>query len=317
MPICYTRARKVYLDGKEILENGEYTFDEMQIVETYDVLNPASVLEKIQSGVGTFSQNPLPTDFAGVADSVMEHSITYTFKGANQNMIATSVTYIQPVSFDHFGFTQCIELPSENGLKLYIPKAKSKNNGQDEVDFRTIVDASMGTGYIEGNDFENPNLPPDRELQFNPEIGVMIGYLFDYGVGGNNRKDALVNHKAIYQSSNGLKMYPLGISGNTLTQYGGFSAVCFKSFLDRSGINTGGVIAKNVFEYNNRCYIFGDFNASGIYEIMIPEKYIGHKVNVFEKRENVQLLNEIATDRVRIRVGNAAVMYGYFVAYID
>lgn len=315
LPICRTISRRVFLDGVEVLQSGEYSFDEMQVVELYNILNPADVLLRVQNGVGTFTQNPVPTDFSASA-VVISHAITYTFTGADVNFISTNTTYHQTVSFDHFGFTQCIELPADNGLKLYIPKAKSKNNGADAVDFRTIVDASEGTGSIRYNDFEVTSRPPDRMLQFNPEVGIMIGYLPDYGVGGPNREAALVNHTAYYQSNAGLKMYPYGISGNVFADgYESYSAVCFKTFIDRAGINTGGVISRNVFEYNGRCYLYGDFNASGIYEFVIPEKYYGHRVTVYEKRENVLLLDEIATDRVRVRVNQG--VYGYFVAYID
>lgn len=321
MPICKTLNRKLFLDDKEISQSGIYQFEQIKIVESYNILNPASVLSVIQQRVGTFTQNPLPIDLVDSADIAISHQIVYTFKSAVENFISTNTTFYQHLSLDRFGFTQCIELPYGDNfgtLKLYIPKAKSKNNGADAVDFRTIVNASEGAGQIEYNDFENPLLPPDRQLQFNNEIGIQVGYLFDYGVGGNNRADALVNHAAIYQSPSGMKMYPNGISGWKISEdFKTFSAVCFKIFLDRNKINTNGVIAKTVFEYENRLYIYGDFNASGIYEIIIPEKYIGHKVNIFEMRENVRLLNEIATDRIRIKVNDAAVMYGYFVGWID
>jgi hypothetical protein len=71
-----------------------------------------------------------------------------------------------------------------------------------------------------------------------------------------------------------------------------------------------------VFEYNGHWYIYADFNAVGNYEIEIPAKYQGGQIEVLEKRDNVELLTQNASEKILIRVSQDDVMYGYFVGKI-
>ena len=73
----------------------------------------------------------------------------------------------------------------------------------------------------------------------------------------------------------------------------------------------------NVFEHNNKLYIYADFNAVGIYEITIPIKYVGKQISVFEKSDNVTSLNEISNSKILVKVESDEPLYGYMVASID
>lgn len=267
----------VYVDGEKITENGRYAFKHLDICENYDVLNPASVLEKIKAGVGTFTSNPNPNSFT-TADKVTRHSITYGFNNAAEWRIATNFVAYQDIIISYFGFTQMAAIQGAN-RKMYLPKTLPING----IDFRQIVDWSSLSIALDltSEYWENPNLPPDRWLEFSDSIGVHSGYLFDFGVGGNNRKD-FVNNAFFLNTT--LKCYPHGID-NKITVNGGdvFSAVVWRSYLDRSKINTGGIIATNVVEYDGKCYVYGDFNAAGTYEISIPGD-IWEKKSLYSKR---------------------------------
>lgn len=300
----------VYVDGEKITENGRYSFKRLNICENYDVLNPASVLEKIKAGVGTFTSNPNPNSFT-TADKVTRHSITYGFNNAAEWRIATNFVAYQDINITYFGFTQMGVISGTN-RKMYIPKALPIGG----KDFRQIADWSSlsSTLYLTSEYWENPNLPPDRWLEFSDSIGVHSGYLFDFGVGGNNRKDFV--NKAFFLNTS-LKCYPYGID-NKITVNGGdvFSAVVWRSYLDRSKINTGGIIATNVVEYDGKCYVYGDFNAAGTYEISIPGDYMGKEIVVFEKSDNVNVLSKLANGNILARVQSATPMYGYLVLKI-
>ena len=53
-PAMKVNIKKLIADGKEITENGTYTFDELNICEEYDILNVASTLEKNKRWRGDF-----------------------------------------------------------------------------------------------------------------------------------------------------------------------------------------------------------------------------------------------------------------------
>ena len=312
--------KKVFIDNSEILESGSYYFNTLKITEIYEILNPASVLDKIKQSYGQFTQNPTPQDFSSTADVLLKIINTYTFTSADTCFVATNLCMIQEVScFDHFGFTQCAG-PSGNNSKVYIPKAKSRNNGADtSMDYRTIVDRNSCSGMIRLRDYENYEdnnvVPPDRILAFDDNIGIYLGYMFDYGVGGKNRRSALPNNTAIYISSS-TKLYPWGWCETVQGQYESRSAVCFRKFIDRNKINTNGVISSIVFEYENHLYIYADFNAVGDFEVKIPEKFFGRQIETLEKRSNIKLLTQNASDKIILHVDTDAVMYAYFVGKI-
>lgn len=307
------KALKFIADGKELTEPGDYYFSHLDICEEYDVFNVASVIEKIKEGVGTFTANPLPNSFDD-ADKVVRHSIIYGFDAANDWKMAIDFILYQNIILSYYGFTQQTPVDG-NSIYMYIPKTLPISNGEETIDFRTIVPYNRvpSSMNITSTYWENPQLPPDRWMQYNDNIALHSGYLFDYGVGGNNRKDNINNAFYLYTSR---KCYPHGISGVPTHAGDVYSAVVWRKYIDRSEVNTNGVIARNVFEYNNKCYIYADFNSEGIYEIDIPAKYIGKNIEVFENSDNVSLLSSIANAKVLVKVTNTSPMYGYLVAQI-
>ena len=72
----------------------------------------------------------------------------------------------------------------------------------------------------------------------------------------------------------------------------------------------------NTFEFNNKLYIYADFNAAGLYEVNIPEGYIGNNVEVFENSSNVSLLTPLSSNTILVKVDTNTPMYGYLVAQI-
>ena len=303
----------VFADDTPVVGSGEYAFNKLKICENYDVLNPASVVEKIREGVGTFTETPNPNTFTN-ADKVARHSIVYEFDGAAEWRIATTFLAYQDINIVYFGYTQ--QGPLSGTLKQYIPKALPISNGQETVDFRTVVsyDSVPQTMTLTSSYWENPLLPPDRWVQKSGDIVLHSGYLFNYGVGGNNRKDSISRAIELNASR---KLYPHGIDTKLTVNAGdGYSAVVWRSYKDVAGFNNNGIISVNVFEYAGDCYIYGDFNATGIYAIEIPPKFVGRTVDVFEKRDNVELLTPLSNSTILVKVTTGTPMYGYIVAKI-
>ena len=181
-PSLSVKDIKVILDGVEVSASGEYLFDKMNICEIYDIYNTLSLVNKIQTKVGTFTANPIFSKLG--AELVARHSIVYTFISADKWMTNVTFTAYEKLNLKYFGFTQQGIL-SGNTIKLYIPKTLPISNGTGTLDYRTIAnhssnfasDINVTTEY-----WENPVLPPDRWLEYSEKIGVASGYVFDWGV---------------------------------------------------------------------------------------------------------------------------------------
>jgi len=304
----------IYADGKEILSEDIYHFAHLDICEEYDIYNPASVLEKIQEGVGTFTSNPEPNQFSD-ADKVARHSIIYGFNSAKEWTIATDFVAFQDINISYFGFTQQAAL--EGNLSMYIPKVLPINNGQETIDFRTIVPYNSVPQAMDftGTYWENPLLPPDRWTQISQYIAISSGYLFDFGVGGSARKDSVNNAINLYTTG---KCYPHGIDSK-ITVVGGdsFSAVVWRNYKDVATVNTDGIISVNTVKYNDKYYLYADFSSYGLYEIELPCSFIGKKIEVLEKRDNVELISSLSNSRILVKVASSTPNYGYLVAKLD
>lgn len=314
----YVQTRPVSLnisaDGMPITESGDYKFNILDICEVYDVINQADSLAEIKRLAGTFTANPVFTELGNV-HSTARHSTTYSFKDAGSWNIAVDYTAIQDIVLDYFGFTQMAVLPG-NDIKLYIPKALPISNGEETIDFRTIAPHNNvpATMNLTSEYWENPQLPPDRWLEYSENIGVASGYLFDYGVGGVYRKDNINNAFFLYTSR---KVYPHGIDSKISLQAGeSKSAVVFRSYKDVAVIDKNGIILANTVEYNGALYLYVDFNAAGMYNIEIPAEYCGKKIDLFEKSSNVDLISSMSSGRILVKVSSSNPMYGYLVAKI-
>ena len=321
-PIEKLDSTVILVDGERITEEGTYMFkDKVVICQNYKIANYASILSILKANAGSYTGHPDYSELPGV-DYCVKLSISYIFTDAAHCFVAQSVSYLQEQKLDYFGFMQKASLRDSANTRLYIPKALPVMNG-DDLDFRTnpVYNSTTITQTVDitSEYWENPNLPPDRFIVNDDRIAFSGGYLFDYGVGGNRRKDMLGNAFFLYHNSR--KIYPHGIDkdgvGETQARGSNYSSVCFRNYFPLGEFNQGGKLLVNSFEYDGKFYIYADFNAVGAYEISIPEKFIGGAVEVFEHSANVSLLTQIASNTILVNVETASPMYGYLVAKIS
>lgn len=312
-PAITKSEKNIYIDGKEITEEGEYSFNELKICETYDILNVADILTYVQSKVGTFDANPDFSEFD--VPKVARLTISYIFKSAYQMFIATSFSTLQDIEFSYFGFTQQGVLAGDN-IKMYIPKALPITDTDGQKDFRLLRDYDIKSSglYISNDLWENPLLPPDRWLEVSENCAINSGYLFDYGIAGEKRKD--YTDKA-FMLLNTLKTYPIGASKiHTMSSGDSISAVVWRTYMPLGAIDKNGILCANKFEFEGKLYMYLDFNAEGFYDISVPEKYAGKEVFVFESSSNAKLLTPISGNKLLVKVDSADPMYAYIVLQI-
>lgn len=314
IPAISLPSSNVIADGVEISESGTYYFNELNVCENYDVFNAASILDRIKSLVGTFSANPRYNQLG--AEKVVRHSLNYKFTSADKCFVNTNFIAYQDINIDYFGFMQQSVL-SGGGVKMYIPKTLPIMDGATQKDFRTITDYNSLDNVlnITPEYWENPLLPPDRYIQKSNVITFNGGFLFDYGVGGEKRKDS-VNNAFFLNTTR--KVYPHGIDSKISVPGGSkYASVCFRIYSDANSFNTNGIINKNIFEYEGSLYCYADFNGAGYHEVSIPDKFIGRTIQVFEKSTNVEVLSETANSNILVSVGASTPLYGYLVFKIN
>ena len=303
--------KHLILDGDEIVEHGTYTFAQMKIEEVYEIYNPASVLAIIQSNVGNYTSNPIYNDLGADVNAI--HSLVYIFDSATDVKVITSFTAMQYMSAS-FGFMQKGVMQGQQ-MKMYIPKTKSITISGNTYDFASIENYNSLTSNVSitKTDWVSENDAPDRFMEFDENIGVCGGILFDCGI-YQDRKN-LVSTAIRLASTR--KVYPYGFEGKILNAGDSYFAVNFRKHVSVSNINQSGVLCNLLFEYNNALYLYLDYTSSGYYTIDVPEKYIGGTIYVKEKSDNVKLLTGYASSKIGVMVGTSENTVSYLVMRID
>ena len=315
-PVEKLDETKIFVDGIEIVESGTYNFgNKVVISQNYYIANPSSILSAVQNLHGTFTTHPIFYNLTGV-EFCAKLNISYIFTDASHCFVVQTLSYLQNQKLGYFGFIQSGAISDTEQTKLYIPKALQVGT----FDFRTnpVYNSTTHTTSLDitSEYWENELLPPDRWIMNDSNIAFNAGYLFDYGVGGNNRKDNIGNAFFLYTSR---KMYPHGIDGMKLGNVSGgssYSSVAYRIYKPSSEFEQNGKRMINCFEFNDKYYMYLDFSAVGNYEIEIPQKYIGKTVEIFEKSSNVNLLTPITSNSILVSVSTSNPMYGYMVAQI-
>lgn len=326
-----SRCQKIYADGNEIKESGTYEVGVVDLIDDYDVIVPHSICEQItaQKPEDGYTSNPFFQDLKNL-QYVANHSIIYRFLNAATCLVFTDFYNYKKINLSYFGFIQSGVMPNIQGgnIYMYVPKVLPFEDGKT-YDFRTIErwnaeDAPNGTKLINTSFFENPNLPPDRAIEFTGTsnidrmIGFHHGFVFDRGIGGNKRKDNIRNCWFFPKTR---KSYIYGIDSLLNIDDGNYdsknkSSVCFRQYCDCTK-NPDGRINNSSFEIDGKLYLYLDYNKEIVDFVTLDDKWKGKLITILEKSDNICVLNETVTTGIKIRVSNNAPMYGYCVILIE
>lgn len=122
-PAVNHQTKKVLLDGlSEITDDGLYSCNSLDIVNSYNITNPAAVLNYVVSQVGGTTQPAFNGD--DIASDVWR-TLTYRYAENGSCTIVDSVQVLNPISLGYFGVTQAMGLTATNRqLWQYIPRVK-------------------------------------------------------------------------------------------------------------------------------------------------------------------------------------------------
>lgn len=317
----------VLLDGKEITESGTYYGTVVDFLEVYDLYSPVSYLDKLKSLVGTLTENPLPRNYSDIS-KWFRICNDYRFTKGGCNVLFVDWVALAEIDLNYYNpINAKLMMAAAMGgnIQYYLPKALPITVNGQTYDYRRPV------AYQYNNEqhwtqqyWENPNLPPDRGIEFLTDgtkrvVGMHHGYLFDQGIGGLTRKDYLTDAWWIYTSG---AVYAGGVNGgkygNTVRQQIGshYGFAAFRKYEDYTD-NPTGLISNSQFDANGKHYIYVDFDGSGLFSVSVPDEWCGKEIKVFEKSNNVTLLNQFAQKEILFNVTTSSPMYGYFVAEIE
>ena len=326
-PIEKIVKRGCYVDGKEVSVSGTYEGSVFDLIEVYDVIDPASFLDAVIAAVGTLTSNPLPKNFSNL-NSWLRYSNDYRFSEGGLNVLLIDWIAMSKINFNMF-FPLDVKPMVDNalggGLQYYLPKALPIIKNGVTYDYRIPASFSTVAAPLTWvpDYWENPLLPPDRGIEFIDNgtkriIGLHHGYVFNQGVAcGVNRKDYLrdawwINDtRAVYNGAlEGVKIGNIHEKG---THYG---LCCYRKYEDYTD-NPSGLISLSQFEVNGRYYVYADFEAAGEYELKIPAKWQGKELKILEKSDNVELISSMSVSPMLAIVSSASPMYGYVVLEIN
>lgn len=308
-PSINNKTIKYILDGKEILEDGEYAGDKLQIVETYNIMDYKDIIDYAKSHIGVSFKND---DVKGV----VKLSITYEFTKGCKCLISHSIKALRKVSLGACGFIQSSPTYQYNTFKRYIPNLKPKYG----VDFEHIVDMenySSNIYYNATSDFNDPSIPPHRVIDLiynnNNELqyGFALGYIPDKTNSKNADRLANISEDGYYLNiRNTKKTYPNAIGTKVLNIGEYYTFECYRNYLSKY-INATNI---NIVEDSQNTYVFIDYHfmITGM-NIVLP-KLIGKSITILESK-NFKLMNDIV-DSEGVTFNITSREYGYAVLKI-
>lgn len=194
LPCARIKEQKFLANGKTPLKPGKVIeCDFLEIVEDYDIINPAAVLNHVIQHPG---KKP---DYVGSQlDAVINNKIVHRIHPNAATVITHRATALQPFNLEFMGFIQqelLGKIATSPGLiRYYIPKAEPFQQDGTKYDFRSVQDFSTAPQSplkFTGDDSPASRALPERFVQFlgdpgsaknENRLGFALGYSLTNGL---------------------------------------------------------------------------------------------------------------------------------------
>jgi hypothetical protein len=305
-PSINNKSLKFMLDGVEITADGTYFGDELQVQESYNVMDYQAIIDYAQTNIGTSFKND------AIAGTV-RLSINYVFGDKGSLVINHNFRALKKITISNCGFIQSFPMAlSGHKIYRYLPNVLPKSG----VDFKTLVDMSAYTqSLVFGSaDYINPSIPPNRHIDWlqntttgAKKVGFSMGYFVDKSSAKNS--DRVVNTPSGWDMRNTTKSYPIAMTGLTLNPGDYKNFICYRNYLSPNWKSnaTDFYIVKD----KKDTYVYIDYHTAVSFESIKLNDYIGKSITVVDKSTDFTVHNDIIdADGVIFSVGNN---YGYAV----
>lgn len=315
-PGIQNNVKHIKLDGEySISADGAYLCKSVDIVESYDIPNPAAVLNYVISCVGGSVQPDFGSSL--VTDKDVHFDIIYRFALNGSCTVYHNIYAYRNLTLNYAGFIQSGVLTfTGKTLLQYVPGVNSFVGSLQTWDLAATEDIS---GTIEqltlsADRWADPNNPPARMAQIvanggTNEFGFILGYSPLRGIGMAENRKNLASGGFIFTTK---KQYPYGVdsssfSGGILPASTLLECVAYRSFYPCTGNATVLTWYKDGTDY----VVILDYHQNVTQlAVELPAFMIGMSLSVIEQNLNFTLHTGsfVSASGIRISVtGN----YGY------
>lgn len=276
---------KYVLDGEEITEDGTYFGNELQVQESYNIMDYKSIINYAQENIGS---SYVEGDIAGL----VKISNIFTFTDGLKCTTAHGFKALKKVYVGNCGFLQSVALNlSGHNRKRFMPHVKAKEG----FDFAQGIDLDEYTANLNFNaaDLVDPLIPPSYyvdwlyDMEGNKKYGFSMGYIVDKT---NSKNDSRISNAFTYWDMRSTKKsYPVAMGGVTLEEGEYRNFMGFRNYLPPEEVIGANLL--NIVKDKQDKYIY----------ISVDRKVLGFNKEVSEsvgkdvtllQSENITLLNE-------------------------
>ena len=300
-PASRIKTQQYLIDGKAPLVDGEpISCDFFDIVEEYDIINPASIVQDFLDHPGE-ARSFTADHLAGV----IRNHITYRFHPNGANVVHTKSTALQEFRIGYMGFIQSAKLYTGkyDTHEYYIPKTLPFTQDDTAYDFRAIQDYRPGPKspllFRESRkNIEDPRNLPERFIQFLGrkdgdktvrEVGYALGYSLINGitqpaVRANNAASSLM----LYTST---KTYPTAVDskmGPIIPAGTEFDCVAYRHYFRPAAQPNATCLYWH--KEGDDTVVYADYHKAVDRDVLkLPAELAGKKISVVEKTRSLTL----------------------------
>lgn len=326
-PACRIQKQEYLVNGKDALkDNVEVACDFLDIVETYDIIAPDSLLE-------SFIKNPgKENDYvAAELESVITSNIKYQFQPNAACVETHECVANRNFKLGYMGFIQSAQLIRGDfeWHDYYIPQAMPFDKEGIHYDFVNFVDyreklpkALYFSNYLKN--ISDPQKLPDRFMQFigkgevndkKYELGYVIGYSLIDGCTRPEIRAKNCNNSLFLYVSN--KTYPSAIDRKmgVIKKGQEFKCVAYRQYFYPEAISKNAT-ACYWHKENDSYMLYAHYHKAVENDpVTVPEFWSGKDITVVDKTDNMQLLSEGKITGSQVLLSNKD-KHGYIVLRI-
>ncbi len=321
LPAVRHVEKKAMLDGRQLEADGTYIGKVFDIIETYDIINPAEIASWLISNrpAGGYTENPVLNQTSAV---VRITNIYRFLPDGTLTVILDFWNYID-VNFEFLGITQVRRtLRSLGGAdERYIPKTLPFNENGVDYDFRIPYDlnGALPNKYFDTTTWEYSDNPPNRDIDYmrdssgNRVFGLAVGYL-PTGEHGKNRD---TRTDTAYYMASSKKRYPRFINDTWKDPLPAGNSIQGVAYRKPFKITNHDFPSYEVFT-KNKAYIFIDCFAEGSATIKVSDALYGKEYTVLEKSDNVNVVGDVVTaGGIKVTSSARTPQTGFIVLEVD
>lgn len=272
-PIANNVSVKVILNNNEITENGEYTGEYVDILESYDLLYLPSMVQYLKDNMGNNNNSSMYSD--DIKDKYCTVTNVYRFTERGAITLFQSIDWYKTVFLSFAGMIQSISI----GNYYFVPLTNKKNisiAGTETVDFTPDT-------------WDDENIPPNRFYQYSDDTlnkGICIGYNNEFGYTKEEFRKLIKSAGNIYGNSKKLYPHLIDISEDYDT-----SIYCISYRLPLYAY-TENIPCVCWYYVGDDIYVLIDSQKTVDDYIPMPNKMIGMKIKIIESDGNVEVEND-------------------------